>query len=202
LDYCCRGHQTLAEATRERGVAAGAVLDALVSERELPTSDPPLSMPSADLDRLTQHIVERHHRYVRQTTPTITAWLDKLVLRHGARHPELTAVRAAFQELAEELITHMAKEENILFPFIDAMAAAQREGGRLPRGPFGTVLNPVRVMEDDHQRAGELLEALRTLTDGFTPPADACTTFTLCYGELTRYAADLHRHIHMENHVL
>ena len=106
------------------------------------------------------------------------------------------------RSLADELLTHMAKEENILFPFIEAMAAASRNAGRLPRGPFGTVLNPVRVMEEDHRRAGELVESLRTLTGTFASPPDACTTFTLCYEQLARYAADLHQHIHLENHVL
>ena len=202
LDYCCRGHQTLAEAARERGVPAADVLAALASEGPPDPSVTTEAWPSADLDRLTRHIVDQHHRYLRETTPVIAAWLEKLLARHGTRHPELVEIHATFQGLAHELLTHIAKEENILFPFIDAMAVAQREGGRLPKGPFGTVNNPVRVMEQDHQRAGAMMETLRTLTAGFTPPPDACTTFTLCYGELAQYAADLHRHIHLENHVL
>ena len=202
LDYCCHGHQSLAEAAHDRGVPVADVLSALESAGRDGPSDTARSLQSADLDLVTGHIVMQHHRYVRETTPVVAAWLDKLVARHGAGHPELAGVRTVFLDLADELLTHMAKEENILFPFIDAMAAARRAGGRLPRGPFGTVLNPVRVMEEDHQRAGELLEALRTAAGGFVPPPDACTTFTLCYAELARYSADLQRHIHLENHVL
>jgi regulator of cell morphogenesis and NO signaling len=201
LDYCCHGHQTLAEAAQERGVTVDEVLNALAS-----LGGPPVetsqAFGSADLDSVTRHIVDHHHHYVRETTPTITRWLDKLVLRHGTRHPELAEVRATFERIAEELMAHMAKEENILFPFIDAMAVARRAGERLPSGPFGTVLNPVRVMEEDHQLVGELLTRLRALTGGFAAPPDGCRTFTLCYAELARYAADLHRHIHLENHVL
>ena len=132
----------------------------------------------------------------------IARWLDKLVRVHGARHPELRQVQAAFLELVEDLMTHMIKEENILFPYIDALASASRTWSRLPPGPFGTVLNPIRVMEEDHRRAGDALVRLRQLTDGFQPPADACTTYRACYDELLRYEADLHRHVHLENHVL
>jgi regulator of cell morphogenesis and NO signaling len=139
---------------------------------------------------------------VREHTPVIAAYLDKLVSRHGERHPELAQVRAIFTSLAEEMAAHMMKEENILFPFIELLAVSSRKGGRLPAGPFGTVLNPVRMMEEDHREAGEMLAQLRTLTNGYTPPDDGCTTYRLCFKELADFEADLHRHIHLENSVL
>jgi regulator of cell morphogenesis and NO signaling len=96
----------------------------------------------------------------------------------------------------------MVKEEHILFPYIDALAAASRAGGRLPSSPFGTILNPIGMMEAEHRHAGDQLETLRRLTDAYTPPADGCTTYRLCYEELARFEADLHRHVHLENNVL
>ena len=199
LDYCCHGHQSLEDAARERGLDVAGVVAALETLGAAPSSD--RADEAGPLDRMTRLIIDQHHRYVREATPTINAWLDKLVSRHGARHPELAQVRDTFRELGDELATHMAKEENILFPFIDALAAAERGGGH-PASPFGTILNPVRVMEADHQLAGELQSRLRTLTSGFEPPADGCTTYRLCYAELAHFEADLHRHIHLENNVL
>src|SRR5206468_2300585 len=102
LDYCCHGHQTLSDAARERGVACDEVLNALASAGR-PEVDTSPGFGSEDLDSVTRHIVEHHHHYVREATPAITRWLDKLVLRHGTRHPELNEVRAVFQELGEEL---------------------------------------------------------------------------------------------------
>lgn len=201
LDYCCHGHQTLREAARVRGVPVQDVLQALATIPETPGGDG-LSLASVDLDVLTRHIVVRHHHYIRSAVPVLRAWLDKLVDRHGRAHPELSDVRIALFRLADELLLHMAKEENILFPYIDDMAEALRAGGRLPPGPFGTVRNPVRVMEDDHSLAGELADRLRTLTGGFMPPPDACRTYQLCYDELERFTTDLHRHVHLENHIL
>ncbi len=199
LDYCCHGRQTLADAARARGVPAADVLDAL---GDLDDADEDETPAAADLDVLTHYIVVRHHAYVRSTTPVVLGWLDKLVGRHGDWHPELVHVRATFQRLADELFLHMDKEENILFPYIDAMAASKRAGGSVPRSPFGTVANPVRVMEDDHTVAGELAEELRVLTHDFTAPDDACRTYRLCYDELARFLIDLHRHVHLENHVV
>ena len=200
LDYCCRGHQTLAEAARRQGLPVDEVVTALAGLDE-PTPDE-RTLIEQDLGDLIRHIVERHHRYVREISPAIAGWLDKLVGKHGRIHPELLLVREAFRELRDELTTHMMKEENILFPFIEELAAARRTGSRLPRSPFGTVLNPVRMMEHEHQHAGALMDRLRTLTDGFTPPPDACQTFRLCYCELATFEHDLHAHVHLENNAL
>lgn len=154
------------------------------------------------LDELTRHIVDTHHRYVRQTCPVIMGWLDTLATTSAEAHPELADVRATFSALRDELTSHMLKEENVLFPFIDELAIAIRSRTRPPAGPFGTILHPVRVMESEHESALELLEHVRSLTNGYTPPAGASQTHRACYEELAKFAADLDRHIHLENTVL
>lgn len=199
LDYCCHGDETLAEAAARVGVPIADVLAAL--ERLGPES-PSDAPESADLDVLVQYIVSRHHAYVRDQTPGITVWLDKLVARHGGRHPELVAIRDTFLGLAADLKAHIAKEENVLFPFIVDLAAAAREGRRLPRSPFGTMLHPVRVMNRDHRAACELADRLRELTNHYQAPAEGCRTYQLCFAELARFDADLSRHIHLEDRVL
>ncbi len=201
LDYCCHGEQTLAESARQRDVPLSEVVGALEALGTTTAADePPAHL--LDLDALVAHVVTRHHAYVRETIPALTAWLEKLVGHHGARHTALGDVQKTFLALADDLLTHMAKEENVLFPFIRAMAVAARQGEGLPPSPFGTILHPVKVMNRDHRVAGELLERLRRLTDGYVPPADACRTYQLCVAELARFDADLRRHVHLEDHVL
>jgi regulator of cell morphogenesis and NO signaling len=199
LDYCCHGQRSLEDAAAAVGLRPSEVVAALAG---LAAVDAPAPRAWPDLRELTRHIVERHHAYVRQSRPQISAWLDKLVSRHGARHPELSEVQHTFADLADDLTSHTAKEESVLFPYIDALAHARQAGRPLPAGPFGTVANPIRAMEHDHEDAGELLKRLRELTDNYTPPPDACMTYRLCYQELERFQADLHRHVHLENHVL
>ncbi len=200
LDYCCHGHQTLADASARAGIPVDTVLGDLSGLGPADAKDAVADWK--ELDDLSRYIVNRHHGYVREHAAVIAAYLDKLVARHGERHSELAEVRAIFTSLSAEMAAHMMKEENILFPFIELLAINSRMGGRLPEGPFGTVMNPVRMMEEDHREAGDLLAQLRHLTGAYTPPADGCTTYRLCYTELADFEADLHRHIHLENSVL
>ena len=199
LDFCCNGRRTLREAATAQSVPLEAVISGL-EHLGPPTSDAPAEWQ--DLGALIRHILDRHHTYVRTIAPTISAWLDRLVDRHGERHAELAKIRDTFSALAHELTTHMVKEENILFPYIQDLAAAEASGTGLPPGPFGSVANPVRVMEADHALAGELSAELRTLSGGFVPPEDGCTTYRLCFAELENFERDLHQHIHLENNIL
>lgn len=200
LDYCCRGHETLDSAVRRLGLARDAVASEIDALGDAPTGDS-LDDRWPDLAALVDHIVNSHHRYIREIQPVITAWLDKLVDRHGPRHPELTHVREIFNAAAAELTSHMMKEERILFPYITMLA--KRAPNDPPMcSPFGSLQNPIRAMEQEHLSAGDAFENIRLLTNAFQPPADACATFQLCYRELGRFERDLHRHVHLENHVL
>jgi regulator of cell morphogenesis and NO signaling len=201
LDYCCHGGRSLQEATAERGLPISSVVDDLIRLGE-PAAGSSAHDAWRDLADLTHYIRTRHHGYVRSAQPRIAGWLDKLINRHGARHPELAEIRHVFDQLSADLFAHMMKEENILFPFIDTLAAAARSRAALPAGPFGTVANPIRAMEHDHEEAGALTERLRALTNGYQAPPDGCTTYQVCFQELAAFEADLHRHVHLENNVL
>ncbi len=200
LDYCCRGHETLDIAVRRQGLQRETVasqLDALGD----PLTGRSMGDKWPDLAVLVDHIVDVHHKYVRELQPVIVSWLDKLVERHGQRYPELAQLREIFANTAAELTSHMLKEEQILFPHITMLA--KRSPNDPPMcSPFGSLQNPIRAMEQEHLAAGDAFERMRALTNSFTPPEDGCTTFRLCYRELDRFERDLHRHVHLENHVL
>jgi regulator of cell morphogenesis and NO signaling len=155
-----------------------------------------------DLGALVQHIIHTHHRYVRVALPAIAQALQRLADQHGQTLPDLQPVRRMFAQLGEELLTHMEKEEQILFPYITELAATQRRTGPLPPSPFGTIAHPVRMMEDDHQEALTLMADLRTLTNQYTPDASWTPEDAACYSALSRFEADLVAHIELENTVL
>jgi regulator of cell morphogenesis and NO signaling len=201
LDYCCRGHRTLHEAALDHSVPVSEILGELAALGPRPEGGGE-RREWKNLAGLVEHIVTVHHGYVREHEPILHGWLEKLAGRHGAKHPELHNVRAVFDELAHTLLQHMEKEEKILFPFIKTLWAAHESGQLTAPSPFGTIVNPVRAMEHEHREAGELLAGLRRLTSGYEPPAGGCTTYRACYAELARFEADLHQHVHLENHVL
>jgi regulator of cell morphogenesis and NO signaling len=201
VDFCCGGKRTLEEACDARHIDTGTVIAQLeaVADDE-PAQELPDSSWSAD--ELARYIVRRHHTYVRGQLPMIADHLTRLVAVHGKQHPELQHVEARFAELAADLRMHMMKEEEILFPYIRALATAAEQGGPSPANMFGTVRNPIRMMEAEHQKAGDELAVIRTLTNGFSMPQDGCTTYRACFEELAAFDADLRQHVHLENNIL
>jgi len=155
-----------------------------------------------DLGALVRHIVATHHHFVRQALPALTAGLNELVNRHGASMPELHRARQILTQLGDELLVHMDKEEHILFPYITELAGAHTRAGRLPPNPFGTVANPVRMMEDDHQNALALMMELRALTGNYTAPPGWTASEAAAFASLARFEVDLRQHIDLENVVL
>ena len=97
---------------------------------------------------------------------------------------------------------HMMKEEKMLFPYIVRMEEAVIQKEPILPPPFGSVQNPVSMMEHEHDDAGEALRALREMTGGYTVPPDACISYQTLYQALAEFEADLHQHIHLENNIL
>lgn len=197
LDYCCGGARSLAEGCSQRGVNLAAVLS------ELEALDPGSREHVADDPAaLVDYVISHHHAYVRASLPMIQHHLTKVVAAHGANHTELSLVDAEFSKVAKELAQHMVKEEQVLFPHIRALADAVRSGGPPPPDMFGTVQNPIRMMEIEHEMVGDALAAIRELTGGFQPPEDACPTYRLMLEEMAAFERDLDAHVHLENQVL
>jgi regulator of cell morphogenesis and NO signaling len=202
IDFCCNGGRTLEAACREKGLDPGAIMSEMRQLTESSRDDS--SRPTEwDLDVLVDHIVNTHHTYVRHKAPLILAHLEKVVSAHGGNHPELAEILARFRAVVEDLGQHMRKEELVLFPHIKSLAMAERIGVPLASSPpFRTIRNPVQMMEVEHQSAGDAFAFVRSVSNGYLPPDDACTTYVLTYSELKEFEADLHRHVHLENAVL
>jgi regulator of cell morphogenesis and NO signaling len=200
IDFCCGGNRPIAEACEEKGLDAAAVTTELEAALA-PASDAP-RVNVWELDFLADYIVTNHHGYVRSAIGTIGAHTKRVAEVHGERHPETVEIAARFADIAAEMTMHMAKEERMLFPYIKALAVARRTNAPAPRAPFGTIANPIRMMEAEHQSAGDTMAEIRRLSRGYAPPDDACTTYQVTYKELEAFEADLHRHVHLENNVL
>ena len=201
IDFCCHGNVTLEEACSKSGIS---VEDIQQEINRLPSTEKNdgQNYDAWELDYLAEYIIRTHHRYVKETIPVVLSHLAAVVHAHVSRHPEVKNIQMMFQEVAQELIRHMAKEELVLFPSISAMVQCLRTGNALAKPAFGTIENPIRMMEAEHETAGSALESIRTMSKGFTLPADACTTFRLTYEELMRFETDLHKHVHLENNIL
>jgi regulator of cell morphogenesis and NO signaling len=199
IDYCCGGARPLDEACRENGRSAATV----VAEIDRRAEDQEARDWSAATSRdLIDHILATHHAYLREELPRLDARLRKVADVHGDRHGDsLYPLVEVYAGLRAELGAHMLKEERILSTAIaDLDAPVAPEGRSAP--PFGSVANPIRMMEHEHESAGRALARMRTLTRDYTPPADACTTYRALLDGLAYLERDLHQHIHLENNIL
>jgi regulator of cell morphogenesis and NO signaling len=200
LDFCCGGKRAFRDACSAARLDPSVVSAELEKLSDRGATDVPNS--SWPVDALADYIVRRHHGYIREQLPVIEGHLAKLAAVHGDRHPELTQIAAHFAELSGELRLHMVKEEHVLFPYVQQLAASAEYGLEPPVGMFGSVSNPIRMMEAEHRYAGDELAVIREMTSNYAVPSDACTTYRICYQELAAFDADLRQHIHLENNIL
>ena len=156
----------------------------------------------ARLGDLIEHIITTHHVYVKQALPRLHQLLNKVVSVHGRTHPELGKIQQTFQGMSAELTSHMMKEEQILFPHIVALEEAVNSGKSKPNPVFGTVSNPVHMMELEHDSAGAALKAICTLSANYTAPENACFSYRTLFTALKEFETDLHQHVHLENNIL
>jgi regulator of cell morphogenesis and NO signaling len=201
IDYCCGGRKPLGEACIAGDLSAEEVLAALGSAAN--TAVPlPVDWSQVSLRRLIEHIVATHHAYVQRELPRLAVLAQKVVNRHGDTQAHLPAIQNTLAQLDDELTHHLAKEENILFPYIAALESALVSGGAFPDACFGAVANPIAMMTSEHEAAGTLLAAIQSLSSNFVTPVGACPTYHAFYDGLKEFQQDLHQHIHLENNIL
>jgi regulator of cell morphogenesis and NO signaling len=187
LDYCCGGRRPLADACRDKGLDADAVLAEITQAQ---ADDPsPTRWETAPLPALIDFIVSRYHNGLRVELPELVAMAAKVEGVHAEKttcphglHQHLRAIEASVYD-------HLAKEEQILFPMIKAGAGARAAA-------------PVHVMEVEHDDHRENLAKTRAMTTDLVPPDEACTTWRALYLRLAQLEADLMQHIHLENNIL
>lgn len=203
IDYCCGGDKRLDEACRTAGIEVEAVTQALeASEKVARPEGETLNWNGQPLASLMSHIVEKHHTFCRQEVARLDPLLQKVIQAHGAAHPELQQIKALFSGLSKELLMHLTKEEQTLFPYISRMEEAVTRKMPFPRPPFGTVQNPVRMMLLEHDNAGTALQKMRGLSSNYQLPADACNSYRALYDGLKSFESDMHTHVHLENNIL
>ncbi len=189
IDFCCGGGKELGDACASQGVDTQVVLAELRTEI---ASRPDAGERWSDrpMNDLIEHILATFHGPLREELPRLGAMARKVHDVHGHRDPQrLKAIVDTLAALEEELLVHMQKEEQILFPMIATGRGAMAMG-------------PVSVMEAEHAAAGDMLRRLRTLTDDYVPPADACNTWRALWAGLEALESDTHLHIHLENNIL
>ncbi len=204
--YCDRGHRSLADACEDLLVSVDEVLRQLNEQKNLTTvadraAKFPFDPQTAPLARVIDYVVRRYHMTARQEIPRIQTLAEKVRRRYGAAHPEMLEVENVFHSLSEDLLHHMHKEEQALFPSITGQHRVQRDAIPVLGTSHGFDM-PIHVMEAEHQACEDMLRRLRILTKKFQPPPEACPTLRAFYQGLAQFDSDTREHLHVENNFL
>lgn len=201
IDFCWNGNRILNEVLKEVNEDSSKILDEILSvyKEENFTQ---YNFNNWNINGLIDHIVNVHHKYVNDAIPKIKEHLIKVEDTHGYKYQYLREVKLLFDEISYELINHMIKEEKILFPFMKYLIDCERYNEKPKLSSFGTIKNPIKQMEAEHNSAGNVMHKIRLLTNNYELPKDASATFSLTYKELKKFEQDLHKHIHLENYAL
>jgi regulator of cell morphogenesis and NO signaling len=194
IDFCCEGKKPIGVVCREHGLDFTEMTRVIEASRDTVGTDT-RDWSREPLSTLTAHIVTVYHQPLREELPRLKAMAERVARVHGGKTLYLARLEAIVAELSTDLLTHMRKEEMMLFPAID----------ELTRGDAGRVFpidGPIHVMEYEHDHAGSLLEELRVITGGYHVPDWACATTRALYQGLAELEAAMHVHVHLENNVL
>jgi regulator of cell morphogenesis and NO signaling len=192
IDFCCQGGLTLQDACTRKGVAVDTIVEQLEAESAQKVNGAnPATLP---LHELTTYIVGKHHDYLKSELPRLSQMSARVAKVHGEHTPALVEMAHVYEGMCNELLSHITKEEQILFPAIEALSTGESKGFPLD-GPIGCMIR-------EHDDAGAALKRLRELSHGFVPPPEACNTYRALFAGLADLEMDLHTHIHLENAVL
>ncbi len=200
IDFCCGGKKSLKKVCEEHHLDVEVIENEIkiLSSSSVRVHDFASWKPSF----LADYIINTHHKYVEKETMLIYEYAKKVATVHGHNHPEMIEVSEIFYNVAQELVSHMRKEEMILFPLIKQIENSLNEKTQLGESHCGSVENPISMMIHEHEFVGGLLKKMSELTNGYTPPVDACNTFRVLIAKLNEFENDLHTHIHLENNIL
>lgn len=184
LDFCCGGKQTLREACEKKNIDMGLIIEEFQKMAAIKTT-----VREIPMREMPQYIIERYHEDLRRRLPELIFLADKVERVHADHASCPHGLSEGLKTFTEEMLFHMMKEENVLFPLIES-------------GRGKVAMMPVKVMTSEHDSHGRKLEEFQKLTNFFTPPEDACPTWRSLYAGLEELEKELMEHIHLENNIL
>ena len=189
LDFCCGGSVLLEVAAQKKNLNLAEIEKRLTDLQQSKSENNDKDWTSASYAEMIDHIITRFHNRHREQLPELITLAEKVENVHGDRDDCPIGVAAQLEKIYAELSQHLMKEEQILFPMIKM-------------GNYAMASMPIRVMEMEHDEAGQDVEVIKSLTNNCTPPADACFSWKALYSGINEFIDDLMHHIHLENNIL
>ncbi len=201
LDFCCGGGITLKKACKNHGLDLEQVKKELLETYQTDVSGNQ-QFNAWEPDYLIDYIINTHHRFVRNKTEELFPFLQKIARVHGQTSPHHVEIFQTFCDLSSEMMHHLEDEEKIVFPLIKSIYQKRKRGETVSSEEIEELKKQLNNMLDDHDGAGEKMQKIRRLSNGYATSEDSCTTYRMVYQNLEGFEADLHKHVHLENNIL
>jgi regulator of cell morphogenesis and NO signaling len=202
IDSCCMGNAALADVCEKKNISLNLVLSDLSSTLVTRPTETDGHWMTCPLAELSAYIVAQHHEHAKRELPRLMALAAKVQSRQSQLHPELNKIRELVDAMGSDMIVHMLKEEQVLFPRLKLVEESAQAGIAPQPAFFGALINPIRHMMSDHDDTSELLKSIRALANDYNLPDGACGSYQALYGGLEAMEKDTHQHIHLENDIL
>lgn len=189
LDFCCGGSVLLEVVAQQKNLNLAEIEKRLTDLQQSKAENNDKDWTSASYAEMIDHIITRFHDRHREQLPELITLAEKVENVHSDRDDCPIGVAAQLEKIYAELSQHLMKEEQILFPMIKM-------------GNYAMASMPIRVMEMEHDEAGQDVEVIKSLTNNCTLPADACFSWKALYSGINEFIDDLMHHIHLENNIL
>jgi regulator of cell morphogenesis and NO signaling len=195
IDFCCGGKKSLDEICSGKNIDKEEILAKLKELESVPNTTTH-NFVEWEPGFLCDYIMNIHHKYVLKTLPELVFYTGKIASVHGEGHPELEEVASLFSQVNKELLQHLKKEEEVLFPAIKEFQASGSEASK------EIIRNEILRLSDEHEFAGGAMDKINELTSGYKVPDDGCNSYRVAFTLLNQFEDDLHTHVHLENNVL
>jgi regulator of cell morphogenesis and NO signaling len=195
IDFCCGGTKSLDTACMEKSIDPSVIVKQLKELENTPVSQNQ-NFNEWSLGFLIDYIVNTHHRYVLKTLPELLFYTEKIASVHGSHHPELIKAADLFKKINTELLQHLQKEEEVLFPSIKEVINNNSTVAK------ATIISEISRMSGEHEFAGGAMDKINEITLNYLVPEDGCNTYKVAFKLLHQFEDDLHVHVHLENNIL
>lgn len=195
IDFCCNWNRPLSEVCRSKNLNTNEIINTLTSSISNDSWNT-IDFTSWPVDLLIDYIVKKHHRYIKEKTPEIISYLEKISRVHWENHQELIEVEKEFKASIKSLNPHLEEEENIIFPQINNIF---NNPSSVDKVAFKKL---IEIKMQEHDVEWERFRTISKLTNNYTTPKDWCNTYKVSLALLKEFEDDLHLHIHIESNIL
>lgn len=203
IGYCCGGRWPLDTVCKTHDIGLTALTEELGKATRTLHLSPSLPFETWSIDFLTDYIINIHHHYLLTTIPALGESLRHFADEHTGKYPQYATICQHVANLEEEILPHLRHEEEVIFPYLRQVAHAYQAKDSFAGLLVKTLRKPIaRIIDTEHEILAHTLYTFRELTDGYTPPAGACTSHRVILSRLKELDHDLVQHIYLENDIL